>query len=141
MIIQHAHCIQPMHPHTGKCHLLWQPGVVLDERNLFLKPYGLLFGPETSTSNRCMIGGMVGNNACGAHSLIYGSTRDHLISVKELLSDGSEVEFKPLDKRGFFLKGEGISFESRLYKHIFDMLSVPAHQEEIRKEFPDPVLE
>ena len=47
-----------------------------------------------STSNRCMIGGMVGNNACGAHSLIYGSTRDHLLSVKTILSDGSEAEFK-----------------------------------------------
>jgi FAD/FMN-containing dehydrogenase len=87
-----------------------QPGVVLDELNLYLKPYGLFFGPETSTSNRCMIGGMVGNNACGAHSLIYGSTRDHLISIKALLSDGSEVEFKPLDKKSFFFKTEGITF-------------------------------
>jgi FAD/FMN-containing dehydrogenase/Fe-S oxidoreductase len=115
-----------------------QPGVVLDELNMFLKPHGLFFGPETSTSNRCMIGGMVGNNACGAHSLIYGSTRDHLISVKALLSDGSEVEFKPLDKKSFFQKTEGISFESMLYKHIYDMLSEPSNQLEIRKEFPDP---
>ena len=118
-----------------------QPGVVLDELNLYLKPHGLFFGPETSTSNRCMIGGMVGNNACGAHSLIYGSTRDHLISVKALLSDGTEVEFKSLDKKGFFAKTEGISFESRLYKHIFDELSDPDNQEEIRREFPDPSLE
>src|SRR5665647_2533414 len=68
-----------------------QPGVVLDELNLYLKKYGLFFGPETSTSNRCMIGGMVGNNACGAHSVIYGSTRDHTIEIKVLLSDGSEA--------------------------------------------------
>ncbi|MDD2285012.1 MAG: FAD-binding oxidoreductase, partial [Paludibacter sp.] len=47
-----------------------QPGVILDELNKFLALHGLFFGPETSTSNRCMIGGMVGNNACGAHSLI-----------------------------------------------------------------------
>lgn len=118
-----------------------QPGVVLDELNLYLKPYGLFFGPETSTSNRCMIGGMVGNNACGAHSLIYGSTRDHLISVRALLSDGSEVEFNPLDKKSFFLKAEGVDLESRLYKHIFDLLSDPSNQSEIRKEFPDPSLE
>ena len=71
-----------------------QPGVVLDELNLYLKPHGLFFGPETSTSNRCMIGGMVGNNACVAHSLIYGSTRDHTLSVKGFLSDGTLVEFK-----------------------------------------------
>ncbi|PKP31768.1 MAG: FAD-binding oxidoreductase, partial [Bacteroidetes bacterium HGW-Bacteroidetes-17] len=56
-----------------------QPGVVLDELNQFLAPKNLFFGPETSTANRCMIGCMVGNNACGAHSLIYGSTRDHTI--------------------------------------------------------------
>jgi len=56
-----------------------QPGVILDELNKFLEPYGLFFGPETSTSSRCMIGGMVGNNSCGAHSILYGSTRDHVI--------------------------------------------------------------
>ena len=53
------------------------PSVVLDELNGILAKNGLFFGPETSTANRCMIGGMVGNNSCGAHSLIYGSTRDH----------------------------------------------------------------
>jgi FAD/FMN-containing dehydrogenase/Fe-S oxidoreductase len=118
-----------------------QPGVVLDELNLFLKPFGLFFGPETSTSNRCMIGGMVGNNACGAHSLIYGSTRDHVISVKTLLSDGSEVEFKPLNKKEFFQKTEGMNHESRIYKHIYSILSDPSNQSAIRKEFPDPALE
>src|SRR4030043_1577153 len=118
-----------------------QPGVILDELNLYLKKHGLFFGPETSTSNRCMIGGRVGNNACGAHSLIYGSTRDHLISVKALLSDGSEIDFKPLDKKGFFLKTEGISFENRLYKHIYDLLSDASNQSAIRNEFPDPALE
>ncbi|HYX08462.1 MAG TPA: FAD-binding oxidoreductase, partial [Bacteroidales bacterium] len=66
-----------------------QPGVVLDELNMYLEPHGLFFGPETSTANRCMIGGMLGNNACGAHSLIYGSTRDHVLEVQTILSDGS----------------------------------------------------
>ncbi len=117
-----------------------QPGVVLDELNIFLKPHGLFFSPETSTSNRCMIGGMVGNNACGAHSLIYGSTRDHIISIKALLSDGSEVEFKPLDKKNFFLKMENNTLEGHLYKHIYDILSDPENQAEIRKEFPDSSL-
>lgn len=58
-----------------------QPCVVLDELNKYLAPHNLFFGPETSTSNRCMISGMVGNNSCGSHSLIYGSTRDHLLEV------------------------------------------------------------
>ena len=70
-----------------------QPGVIRDELNLFLKPYGLFFGPETSTANRAMIGGMVGNNSCGSNSIVYRSTREHLLEVKALLSDGSEVVF------------------------------------------------
>ena len=69
-----------------------QPGVIRDELNLTLKPHGLFFSPETSTSNRCCIGGMFGNNSCGSHSLIYGGTRDHVIAVKGVLSDGSEFD-------------------------------------------------
>ncbi len=65
--------ILEINPEAGYVRV--QPGVVLDELNLKLAEQGVFFGPETSTSNRCMIGGMVGNNACGAHSLIYGSTR------------------------------------------------------------------
>ena len=69
---------------------IWvEPGVVRDELNLFLKPYGLFFSPETSTSNRCCIGGMVGNNSCGTHSLVYGSTRHHVLELRGLLSDGT----------------------------------------------------
>ena len=66
-----------------------QPGVVRDELNIALKPYGLFFSPETSTSNRCCIGGMFGNNSCGTHSLVYGSTRHHVIACKVILSDGT----------------------------------------------------
>ena len=71
-----------------------QPGVVRDELNIALKPYGLFFSPETSTSNRCCIGGMFGNNSCGTHSLVYGSTRHHVIAAKGILTDGSEEIFK-----------------------------------------------
>ncbi len=69
-----------------------EPGVVRDELNIVLKPYGLFFSPETSTSNRCCIGGMVGNNSCGTHSLIYGSTRHHVLQLKGLLADGSAFD-------------------------------------------------
>ena len=71
-----------------------QPGVRRDELNMFLKPHGLFFGPETSTANRAMMGGMVGNNSCGSNSIVYRSTREHLLEVKALLSDGSEATFK-----------------------------------------------
>ena len=71
-----------------------QPGVVRDELNLVLKPHGLFFSPETSTSNRCCIGGMLGNNSCGTHSLVYGSTRHHVLEATGVLSDGSVEVFK-----------------------------------------------
>src|ERR1700741_794868 len=88
-----------------------QPGVVRDELNLFLKPHGLFFGPETSTANRAMIGGMVGNNSCGSNSVVYRSTREHLLEVKALLSDGSEAEFKSVNIDEFHAKCEGNSLE------------------------------
>lgn len=118
-----------------------EPGVILDELNLILKGDGLFFGPETSTSNRCMIGGMVGNNACGSHSLIYGSTRDHTIEIETILSDGSEAIFKPLSKQEFQNKAKGNSLESRIYKNILEILSDNKNQSEIRKEFPDSKLQ
>jgi FAD/FMN-containing dehydrogenase/Fe-S oxidoreductase len=117
-----------------------QPGVVLDELNLILEPYGLFFGPETSTSNRCMIGGMVGNNSCGSHSLIYGSTRDHLLEVKCILSDGNELIFKDISNDEFLRKCTLPTLEGNIYKQLQEILSNPYNQEEIRNQFPDPEL-
>ena len=118
-----------------------QPGVILDELNLVLAPYELFFAPETSTSNRCMMGGMVGNNSCGAHSLIYGSTRNHTLEVKCLLSDGSELNFKALSLEEFQDKRRGDSLENQLYQNIYEILSSKENQQNIRKEFPDPKIE
>src|SRR6476661_8939091 len=100
-----------------------QPGVIRDELNLFLKPHGLFFGPETSTANRAMIGGMVGNNSCGSNSVVYRSTREHLLEVKALLSDGSEAEFKTLDIEEFHAKCEGETLEADIYKTLRKLLS------------------
>ncbi len=117
-----------------------EPGVILDELNKTVEPYGLFFGPETSTSSRCMIGGMVGNNSCGAHSVIYGSTRDHVISLKTLLSDGSEVEFSSLTPEAFNEKLIGTKLENRIYRNIQEILSLPSNQDEIRSQFPKPSI-
>jgi len=78
-----------------------QPGVVRDELNIALKPYGLFFSPETSTNNRCCIGGMFGNNSCGTHSLVYGSTRHHVVACKGLLTDGSSFDTTRIDEPGY----------------------------------------
>jgi FAD/FMN-containing dehydrogenase/Fe-S oxidoreductase len=117
-----------------------EPGVVLDELNMKLKEHGLFFGPETSTSNRCNIGGMVGNNACGSHSIIYGSTRDHTLELKTILSDGTEATFYPVDKETFNTKSNLDSLEGEIYRNIGKILNNPVNREEIRKGYPDPSI-
>lgn len=118
-----------------------QPGVIRDELNMFLKPHGLFFGPETSTANRAMIGGMVGNNSCGSNSVVYRSTREHLLEVKALLSDGSDAEFKALSIDEFHQKCEGNNLEASIYRSIRSLLSNYDNQVEIRKEFPKKTVE
>jgi FAD/FMN-containing dehydrogenase len=113
-----------------------QPGVIRDELNLFLQPHGLFFGPETSTANRAMIGGMVGNNSCGSNSVVYRSTREHLIEVKAFLSDGSEAVFSNLSTDAFHSKCELNTLEGSIYKSVRSMLSNYDNQLEIKKEFP-----
>lgn len=118
-----------------------EPGVVLDELNKIVAKKALFFGPETSTSNRCMIGGMVGNNSCGAHSLIYGSTREHTLEIKAFLSDGSEVEFKALNKEEFEQKLRGNTLENKIYRQINEILTNKDNQAEIIAQYPDKSLE
>ncbi|MEO6549524.1 MAG: FAD-linked oxidase C-terminal domain-containing protein [Ferruginibacter sp.] len=118
-----------------------QPGVIRDELNMFLKPYGLFFGPETSTANRAMIGGMVGNNSCGSNSVIYGSVREHLVEVNALLSDGTETVFKSLEPEEFHAKCEGNNFEASIYKSVRSLLGNYDNQVEIRNEFPKKSIE
>jgi FAD/FMN-containing dehydrogenase/Fe-S oxidoreductase len=114
-----------------------QPGVVRNELNLALKPHGLFFGPETSTANRAMIGGMVGNNSCGSNSIVYGSTRDHLVSARGFLSDGSEVTFSALSPVEFAQKCNGPdTLETRIYRQIRDVLGESQNRESIRDNFP-----
>ena len=114
-----------------------QPGVVRDELNLALKPYGLLFSPETSTSNRCCLGGMFGNNSCGTHSLVYGSTRDHVIACKGVLSDGTEFDTTRLQEPGY-------RQERPLLDAILTQLEgwrdCPAIRELLQENFPDRSL-
>lgn len=117
-----------------------QPGVVRDELNLALKPYGLFFAPETSTSNRCCVGGMVGNNSCGTHSLRYGSTREHLISANVILSDGSETVFSALTPEQVDEKCQLLGLEGDIYRHLTDLLKDEATRKLLADNFPTPEL-
>jgi len=117
-----------------------QPGVVRDELNNYLKPFGLFFGPNTSTSNRCMIGGMVGNNSSGTTSIQYGVTRDKVLKLKTLLSDGSEAIFQNLSKEEFLEKTKLNSLEGHIYKTIHTELSEESVQKRIVENFPKPEI-
>ena len=117
-----------------------EPGVVRDELNLFLKPFGLFFGPNTSTSNRCMIGGMVGNNSSGSTSIRYGVTRDKVLQIDGVLSDGSLVCFKELTSKEFKLKAQEQSLEGEIYASIYNELSQEQVQQEIKSQFPKPSI-
>ncbi|MFN4943196.1 MAG: FAD-binding and (Fe-S)-binding domain-containing protein [Akkermansiaceae bacterium] len=114
-----------------------QPGVVRNELNHTLAPHGMFFGPETSTANRAMMGGMVGNNSCGSNSMAYGSTRDHLVSVKGFLADGSAVTFAAMSREEFEAKCSGPdSLETHIYQKLRAMLSDPENRRAITDNFP-----
>lgn len=117
-----------------------QPGVVRDELNNYLKPFGLFFGPNTSTSNRCMIGGMVGNNSSGTTSIQYGVTRDKVLKLKTLLSDGSEIDFSEVSKEEFQRKLKLNTLEGQIYKTIHSELVSNEVQNRIKRDFPKPEI-
>ena len=119
-----------------------QPGVIRDDLNVALKPHGLMFGPETSTASRAMIGGMIGNNSCGLHSIVWGTTRDHLLEVRAVLSDGAEVTFGKLTQAEFDAKcrGENVvsPLEQQIYQQFHAWLNDPTICQQIRDGYPNP---
>jgi FAD/FMN-containing dehydrogenase/Fe-S oxidoreductase len=116
-----------------------QPGVVRNDLNRFLAPHGLFFAPETSTASWAMIGGMVGNNSCGSNSIAWGTTRDHLVTARGFLADGSEATFGPLEPAAFAAACDGPdSLETRLYRMARDTLGDEATRRLVREAFPRP---
>lgn len=115
-----------------------QPGVVRDELNIALKPYGLFFSPETSTSNRCCIGGMFGNNSCGTHSLVYGSTRHHVIACKGILADGSPFDTEKTEKPGY---RQSLPLLHTILSQLEGWASDESTRVLIEKNYPDKSLQ
>jgi len=113
-----------------------QPGVIRDDLNAYLKPFGLMFGPETSTANRAMIGGMIGNNSCGLHSIIWGTTRDNLLETTVILHDGTETTFKGLTKAALDNKCMGAGVESSIYRALKLLVDNKENQQAIEDGFP-----
>lgn len=117
-----------------------EPGVIRDELNAFLKPFGLFFSPDTSTANRCMIGGMTGNNSGGTTSIRYGVTRDKVLEIEAVLADGSLVTFGEVTKETFFRKAEQADAEGKIYQTIYDELKDENVQTRIKTDFPKPEI-
>jgi FAD/FMN-containing dehydrogenase/Fe-S oxidoreductase len=116
---------------------LWcrvQPGLVQDELNAHVRSIGLQFGPDTSTSNRATLGGMIGNNSAGAHSLTYGKTLDHVLELTVLLADGSEVVLKDLTPTELETKSRAENIEGRIYREIQRLAA--QHKNEILARYP-----
>lgn len=113
-----------------------QPGMERDVLNELLLPYGLFFGPETSTSNRAMIGGMIGNNSCGLHSMVWGATRDHVLELKVILSNGEEALIGALDTAGLEAKLSQSGQEGDIYRAMHQLLANEANQAAIKEGYP-----
>lgn len=115
-----------------------QPGVIRDSLNRDVAKFQLLFGPDTSTTNRCMLGGMIGNNSSGSFSIKYGTVRDQILSIDAVLSDGSEVTFEPLSDEALEAKTKLNTLEGRIYREMLAI--VTKHADAIRANFPHPEI-
>jgi len=113
-----------------------QPGIIMQAMNEALKNHGLCVPVDPSTADRCAIGGMLGNNAWGAHYLRDGSTRDHVVAVDAVLSDGSRVEFGPANAELLGFKRELNTREGEIYRTLHGL--VDQHRTLILDKYPDP---
>ena len=95
-----------------------EPGIVLDQLNRQVAPFGLQYAPDPTTSNRACVGGGVGNNTCGSHSVVYGKTIDHVLELGVVLSDGSQAKLGPLDSRQLEGRLAGAGLESDIYRQV-----------------------
>lgn len=115
-----------------------QPGVIRDTLNREAGKFKLLFGPDTSTTNRCMVGGMIGNNSSGSFSIKYQTTREHVHELDVVLSDGSEATFKELSPAELDEKLKLSNLEGHIYRSMIRLLT--KHKAEILANFPHPEI-
>ncbi len=111
-----------------------QPGVVLDRLNAGLRGCRYHFGPDVSTSSRATLGGMIGNNSCGSHSIVYGKTCDHVQELRIVLAGGTECRFSDLSPEEWNRKTTLETIEGRLYRTV-DRI-VREQENEIRSRYP-----
>ena len=111
-----------------------QPGVILGSLNRSLAAHHLMFGPDPASADRATIGGVLGNNATGAHSILYGMSHDHLVEAETILADGSSAVLKAHDNETLSGVLQKNTLESSIYRKIPKILE--HYQEEIRNNYP-----
>ncbi len=111
-----------------------EAGVVLDQLNMALRPYGLMVGPDPSSSYAATLGGMAANNSTGAHSIVYGMMLDHVLEMEVVLADGKRVCLEPLTGGQIRQKIGMAAQDSSLYQGIFLVLN--KYRRAIRKHYP-----
>jgi FAD/FMN-containing dehydrogenase/Fe-S oxidoreductase len=111
-----------------------EPGVVLEQLNAALRPHNLQFGPDVSTSSRANLGGMIGNNSAGSHSILQGKTIDHVRELRVVLADGTELTCGPLSPAALTQKQAQQDGEGRFYREFPQI--VAAHRREIIARYP-----
>jgi FAD/FMN-containing dehydrogenase/Fe-S oxidoreductase len=124
--------ILQFNPEEGWVRL--QPGVVQDELNTYLKPKGYLLGPDTASSSRATLGGMIGNNSAGAHSILYGKTIDHILNMDVVLSNGDEAVMSPVSPDLLAAKMKGDRLENRIYREVYAL--AVEHRDQILARYP-----
>ena len=145
IVIDMSHHFQDVLEIDPESAWVWvQPGIVRDDLNRILAPHGVFFAPETSTSNRAMIGGMIGNNSCGSNSIKYGSTREHLMEIRAVLSDGTQAWFGPVDEPSLQKilgrSGPAVDLQTKIYRQMCELLSNPQNQHSILDGFPSKTI-
>lgn len=115
-----------------------QPGVIRDTLNRKVAKHQLLFGPDTATTNRCMIGGMIGNNSSGSYSIKYKTTREHTLEIEAVLSDGSTAIFKPLTSEELEEKKKPGNLEGHIYRSMLKLIE--RNRELIQNSYPHPEI-
>src|SRR3954464_1459717 len=112
-----------------------EPGIVLDELNVQLRPHGLRFAPDISTASRATVGGMIANNSSGARSVLYGKTIDHVIELEVVLADGTVAQLAPRDQNQLDAVCAGSTLEATAYRAVRDISQ--RCREEVDRRFPN----
>ena len=137
-ISRHMRRIVEINPEAG--YVIVEPGVIRDQLNAALREHGYWFGPNTSTANRCTLGGMLGNNSCGSTSITVGSTREHTLEARVVLSDGTVANVGPQPLDGSKPSNSSPAILENVHAFLHQHLTDPATRDLITAAYPKPTV-